>query len=336
MSVGLDIGSKTIKVVELAKENTGFRLKASGIVGYKGVSPDQAKDDKDLEPLSESIKKLCKEAKIQGNDVAIALSESSVYTRVVKFPLLTDSEIASAVRWEAEQYIPIPAAEAVIQHQVLERRENVTPGAVDVLLVAAPQITVERYIKAVEKTGLRVVAVETELISIARSLGAPSQTVVVVDIGSRATNISIVKNANLVFSRSFSTGGDAFTRAVAQFLGIDIVQAEEYKRNYGLSSTQLEGKVKQSLMPVLMLVSDEIKKAVHYYQSDSRADQIRSVVLTGGSVGMPDVHTELTQMLGLEVIVGNPFSKIQVDPEAVRNLTGYSPFYSVAVGLAMK
>jgi type IV pilus assembly protein PilM len=336
MSVGLDIGSKTIKIVELAQEGAKWRLKASGIVGYKGLAPDIAKDDKELSELVDAVKKLHKEAKIGSREVGIALSESSIYTRTVKFPLLTDAEIASAVRWEAEQYIPIPIAEAVIQHQIIERHENTTPASVDVLLVAAPRIVVERYVRAVEMAGLNLVSVETELISLSRSLGVDGQAVLVADLGARSTDIAIVKNSKLAFSRSFATGGDAFTRAVSQFLGIDQMQAEEYKRTYGLRSDQLEGKVKQSLESVFHLVGDEMKKALHYYQSESKGEQINSVVLSGGAAGLPDVTATLTKHLGIEVIIGNPFAKVEVDQSAISGLTGYAPFYAVAVGLAMR
>lgn len=336
MSVGLDIGSKTIKIVELSPEGTSWRLRASGIVGYKGVSPDQVKDDKELTPLVDVLKKLYKEAKISSREVSIALSESSVYTRIVKFPLLTDSEIASAVRWEAEQYIPIPAAEAIIQYQVIERRENTSPPSVDVLLVAAPRQTVEHYVRVVEMAGLTLASVETELLSLSRSLGVGDQSVLIADLGARSTDIAIVKNSKLVFSRSFPTGGDAFTRAVSQYLGIDQVQAEEYKRTYGLSETQLEGKVRQSLDPVIHLVGDEMRKSLHYYQAESKGDQVHSVILSGGSAGLPEIAAMLTQLLGIEVIVGNPFAKINVDAGAVKSLTGYAPFYAVACGLAMR
>lgn len=336
MSVGLDIGSKTIKIVELSKEGTNWRLKASGIVGYKGTAPDQAKDEKEMLSLVDAIKKLHKEAKIGSKDVSIALAESSVYTRVVKFPLLTESEIASAVRWEAEQYIPIPITEAVIQHQILGKHEEQVPPSVDVLLVAAPRIIVERYVRAVEMAGLNLATIETGLISLSRSLGIDGQTILIADLGARSTDIAIIKNSTLVFSRAFPTGGDAFTRAVAQFLGIDQVQAEEYKRTYGLSANQLEGKVRQSLEPVFRLVGDELKKGIHYYQAEAKGDQIRSVILSGGAAGMPDITAFLTQYLGLEVIIGNPFAKVDVDPEAVKSLTGYAPYYSVSVGLAMR
>jgi type IV pilus assembly protein PilM len=335
MSVGIDIGSKTIKVVEIAHEGGKFRLKASGIVGHKSVTPEQIKDDKEFGILAESIKKLHKEAKISSKNVAIALPETQVYTRTIRFPLLTDSEIASAVKWEAEQYIPIPVNEAIVQHQVIERTES-SPAQVVVLLVAAPKLLVEKYAKAIEMAGLTLHSVETELIALVRALSPEDQTVLVIDLGARSTNIAIAKNAQLVFSRSIPTAGEAFTRAVAQILGVQEAQAEEYKRTYGLSKTQLEGKIKVALEPVFRMIADEVKKAIHFYQAEERGDSPTSAILAGGTAGMPEVASGFTQMLGIEVIVGNPFSKVEVEPEAVKSLAGYAPFYSTSVGLALK
>ena len=335
MSVGIDIGSKTIKVVEIAREGGKFRLKASGIVGHKSVTPEQIKDDKEFGILAESIKKLHKEAKISSKNVAIALPETQVYTRTIRFPLLTDSEISSAVKWEAEQYIPIPVNEAIVQHQVIERTES-SPAQVVVLLVAAPKLLVEKYAKAVEMAGLTLHSVETELIALVRALSPEDQTVLVIDLGARSTNIAIAKNAQLVFSRSIPTAGEAFTRAVAQILGVQEAQAEEYKRTYGLSKTQLEGKIKVALEPVFRMIADEVKKAIHFYQAEERGDSPTSAILAGGTAGMPEVASGFTQMLGIEVVVGNPFSKVEVEPEAVKSLAGYAPFYSTSVGLALK
>src|SRR3990172_1117200 len=123
MSVGLDIGSKTIKIVELEQSGSGFALRASGIVGYSGGSIEKMADEKELAPLADAIRKLYRDAKISSKEVSIALPETQVFTRSIKFPILSDAEIASAVRWEAEQYIPIPINEAIIQHQIIEKRE---------------------------------------------------------------------------------------------------------------------------------------------------------------------------------------------------------------------
>lgn len=336
MSVGLDIGSKTIKVVELSKSGPSFRLKASGIVGYKGISPDQTKNDKELAPLVDAIKKLHKEAKISSKDIALALPEPQVFTRTIKFPPLSDAEIASAVKWEAEQYIPIPVTEAIVQHQILERRENANPAEVVVLLIAAPKALVEKYGRLIEMSGLNLVAVESELMALVRALAPTDQTILIVDFGAQSTDIAVTRNANLYFSRSIPTAGDAFTRAIAQALGIEEKQAEEYKRTYGMSQAQLEGKIKVAMEPVFRMVADEMKKAIHFYQSEEKADPPRSAVLSGGTAGMPEAASVLTKLLGIEVVVGNPFSKITVDPEAVKSLAGYAPLYSVAAGLAMR
>ncbi len=336
MSVGLDIGSKTIKIVELARERGKWKLRASGVVGYSGATVEQIKSDDDLVAIAGVIKKLHKEAKISSKEVAVALPETQVYTRTIRFPLLTDAEVASAVRWEAEQYIPIPLEEAIIQHQILERREDTTPPEVAVLLVAAPRKIVEKYQKLIQFAGLTLLVVETELIALARSLAPEDQTVVIVDFGARSTNIAIVKNARLSFSRSVATGGDAFTRAIAQGLGIDLQQAEEYKRTYGLSSTQLEGKVKGALDTVFRLVAEEIRKAIQFYQSEERGESPGSLIISGGSAGMPEAVSVLTKLLGLEVAVGNPFAKVVVDPEAAKSLSGYAPLYSISVGLALR
>lgn len=334
--VGLDIGSKTIKIVELEKVRDGFKLRASGIIGYKSSTPEHLADDKEVAILSDVIRKLHKEAKIVGREVVVSLPETQVYTRMIRFPMLTDSEISSAVKWEAEQYIPFPIEEAVIDYQIIDKNENATPPQVFVLLTAAPKLLVNRYVKLIEMSKLDLVAVETELMAIARSICPIDQTVMVADFGARSTNIAIVKNTSLMMSRSIPTAGDALTRAVAQGLGIEAQQAEEYKKTYGLSSVNLDGKIKSILYPVLRMVSDEIKKAIHYYQSEGEGEVPKSLILTGGSAGMPEVASIMTELLGIEVLIGNPFTRVQMEPQALSTLSGYAPFYAISVGLAMR
>ena len=336
MSVGLDIGNKTLKIVELSKDGSKHKLRASGIVGYTGESLEHMKSEKEYAVLAAAIKKLYKEAKISSKEVAISLPEPQVYMRTVQFPLLTDSEISSAVKWEAEQYIPIPKEEAIIQHQVIERRENISPPSTIVLLVAAPKVLVSKFAKIVEMAGLKLMVVETELMSLVRSLAPDTQTVMIIDFGARSTDIAISKNSQLVFSRSIPTAGEAFTRAVAQGLGVETKQAEEYKRAYGLSGDQLEGKIRIALDPVFRTVADEMKKAIAFYKTDAKGEAPQSVLLSGGTAGMPEVASYFTKILGVEVVIGNPFLKVNIDPNAAKSLAGYAPLYAVATGLAMR
>ncbi len=335
MSVGIDIGSRFIKIVELQKQGVGWQLRASGIVGYSGQMPGNFKDDTEAAVFSQLLKKLFKEANISSREVVISVPEQAVFTRTIKLPLLTDSEIASAIRWEAEQYIPIPIADAIIQHQVLERKETTTPPEIKVLLIAAPRKIVEKYVKAVQAAGLDVVGVETQMVALARALSPVDRTALLVDFGVQSTNIAVTKNGLVNFSRTIPTAGEAFTRAVAQTLGVSMQQAEEYKRTYGLPASQLEGKIKIALDPVFKLVADEIKKAIQYYLIEEKGDPPTSVIVSGGTSGMPEAVITLGRLLGIEIVVGNPFQKVTVNPEVNKTIGNYAPLYSIAVGLAL-
>ncbi len=334
--IGLDVGTKTIKIVEIQKDGTSYTLSASGIVGYSGNPVEKTTDDKELSGLAQIIKKLHAEAGVASRDVVLSIPEQAAFTRTVAFPLLTDAEIASAVKWELEQYIPIPAQEAISQHTILERDEKSTPPQVVVLLVAAPRVLVEKYTRLVALSGLNPVAVETELIALSRSLAPVDKTTLLMNMGANSTSIAIVKRGMLSFSRSIPIAGEAFTRAVSQGLGVSLTQGEEYKKTYGLAPGQLEGKVKAALDPVLRLVVDEVKKAISFYQTEQKGDTPTSIQVSGGSSGMPQIINGLTEMVGLEVSIANPFTKIPLDAETAKKLAPYAPLYSVAVGLAMR
>lgn len=337
MSVGLDIGTKSIKVVELNQDGDKFSLKSAGAVGYVGapIEPN-LQDEKEIAALGSVIKKLMQDAKVTSKDVSISLPESQVFTRMLKFPMLTDQEISSAVKWEAEEYIPIPLKEAIVEHSILDRLESSNPPQVVVLLIAVLKTLVEKYVEVVNAAGLNVISVETELLSMVRSLAVPEKTIMVVDFGAKSTDIAVARNMQLYFSRSIPTAGDAFSRAVGQSLGVNMQQAEQYKRAYGLSEGQLEGKVGRAIVPILKVVSEEIKKASHYYQMEVKGDPVEMVMLAGGSAGIPGMAPTLSNLLNIEVTIGSPFTRVTVDPASASSLANYAPLYSVAVGLAMR
>lgn len=333
--LGIDIGSKSIKIIELNKSGTSWLVKSSGAVGYTGNSPDKAVDDNELKNISEIVSKMLAQIGATSKEVNIALPESLVFTRLIKFPMLSDEEVSAAVKWEAEQYIPIPVSEAVIQYSIIDRNEK--KQQTSVLLVAAPKNIVEKYVKVIRLAGLTPVSAETELTALSRSLSPEKGTSMLLDIGSSATDMSVVKDGNIVFSRSIPVAGEAFTRSVSQGLGVTVQQAEEYKKTYGLDSSQLEGKVKTALDPVLKMVVDEIKKAIHFYSSENEnTETLSSVVITGGASTMPNLVSYLTENLGIETVVGDPFMKMNLDPDTLKSLVPYASIYGTAVGLAMR
>jgi type IV pilus assembly protein PilM len=210
-----------------------------------------------------------------------------------------------------------------------------TDGGVIVLLVAAPRIVVEKYVKVVQLAGLTPIAVETELIALSRSLAPIDKTVILADLGGSSTNLAITNHGLLSFSRSLPIAGDAFTRAVSQNLSVTPQQAEEYKKTYGMSSNQLEGKIKGALDSVVHLVVDEIKKAVNYYLTEEKGENPTSLIVSGGSSGMPEMISAFSKTIGMEVLVGNPFNHLQIDPAFAQKLAPFASLYGVAVGLAM-
>lgn len=339
MSIGIDIGVKTIKVIETVGQGNKAVLKSAGAVGYQGNSVDKITSDKEKADFASLIKKLLADAKITGKKVNISLPETSVFSRMMKFPLLSDEEIESAIKWEAEEFIPFSLTDAVMRHAILERQETGNPPQVLVQVVAVAKSLVSKYVSVLESAGLEVNTVETELSSLARVFGKETDEVtLIVELGAHATNIGIVKADQLFLSRSVSSGGDAFSRAISLSLGVSVLQADQYKASYGLEKKQLDGKVGQSIIPVLRIIADEIKKTIHYFQQEARGQAPSSVILTGGSAGLPGLSAALTEMSGLEVSVGNPFTngKIVVDESSLNSLKNFAPLYAVSCGLALR
>lgn len=333
---GLDIGSTSIKAIQLQKQGDKFSLLAAGITAspLPGLASD---NDKGLQVAAEAIKKLITDTKITTQDVNISLPESLVYTRLISFPVLTDQEIASAISWQAEPYIPIPIDQASIDYQIVNRREPQAndPGGVDVLLVAAPKALVNKYLKVCNMAGLNIAGVESEMLALSRSLGLLGTAVLIADIGSSSTDLGIVKNGQLVVSRSVSTAGQVLTRAVSSGLSVPSERAEEYKKTYGLNTQLLEGKVKGVLDPVFKLIVDEINKTLQYYKTDvAKKDTVQDIILSGGTSGMAEVTMYLAKELGLEVIIGDPFAKVIKDDKTAKALLPWAPLYGIAVGLA--
>lgn len=333
---GLDIGSTSIKAVQLGRQGANFSLLAAGITPAPGQGIESG-NPRDLEALGIAVKKLVSDTKITAKDVAISLPESKVYTRLINFPQLTDEEVASAIAWQAEPYIPIPISEASLSHQVVSREEpaNGKPGKTSVLLVATHKALIKKYIDVATIAGLNVIHVASELLALSASLAPANQTVLLADIGAASTDFAIVRSGQLLVSRSVATGGHVLTRAVSVGLSVDTQRAEEYKKSYGLNSTYLEGRVKAALEPVFKVIVDEAKKTIQFYRSEAgREDQVSAVILSGGTAGISNCTSYLADSLKIEVLVGDPFAGVAKNDQVAKSLATWAPLYGIAVGLA--
>jgi len=334
-SFGLDIGSHRIKIIQLQKTGQSFRLLAFGnaISTSKGLLSDT---ESDLTSLATIIKKLYQEANITTKNVVVSLPQDQVFTQVITLPSLSEDDLISALKWEAEQFIPIPLSEATISHQVIGKIKENAKEKIEVLLAAAPNRLVDKMIMVLKSAGLNPLSVEIEITALSRSLiSVSNEPIMIVDFGAKATDIAVVENKQIIFVRSLPTAGEALTRAVASVLGLDPRQAEAYKQAYGADAQKLEGKMVLAMKPVIDAVIKEIEKIVQFHQIEKKKT-ISRVILSGGTASLTDMASLLVEKLSLEIQIANPFSQIAKSDLLSKIPKKEIPLYSIAVGLGMK
>ena len=340
ISVGLDIGFSTIKVVSLSQDSGQFKLLSLGSVSspQPGIISDT---DTDLEAVALAIKKLFAAAKIDQKEVIAALPESKVFTRVIDdLPYLSDQELSSAIRYASEEFIPMPLADVNLNWQVLLRADTKSKNTkTTVLVIATPKNAVLKHIKVLSMAGLHPKVLETEIIAVTRSLVGNnpfSPSTLIIQLGATTTDFATVSKGLIWLTRSISTGGMALTRALAQHFNFELTQAEEYKKVYGLLEDQLEGKVFETIRPIVEIIFSEAKRIMQAFQVKYPQNPIKRVVLSGGGAKMPGLVVYSANTLGLEVQEADPWYLITKDATIARKLAQDAPSYSVAVGLALR
>ncbi len=329
---GIDIGSTSIKVLSLKKDK-GFILDSMAVspIAAKGIISESPVDQR---MIADSIKSLLTQTGIKDKEVNLAVPESSIYTKIIEMPELSDQELAAALRWEMEQYIPMPLDQVKTDWQVLSKNTN-AGKTMNVLLVAAPLSTIQKYETVLKYAGLSPAYIETEIISVHRALNPLVATLpsIIIHMGTATTDIAVVKDGLLNMVFSIGLGGGAITRAISVDLGIDTKQAEDYKRAYGLSRETFQGKIGKSLYPIMESIVGDIKKAMLSYKQKNSVD-IQQVVLSGGNAMLPGLDVYLTNTLNTQVVLGNCWTvnAIQNVPDQVAS--DFSR-YNVVVGLAM-
>lgn len=340
ISVGLDIGFSSIKVVSLGRQSGGFKLISLGSI--PSPQPGMLSDaEEDLQSVAEAIKKLLTATQIQAQNVVAALPESKVFTRVIDdLPYLSDNELSSAIRYAAEEFIPMPLGDVNLNWQVLMRADPKSKNAKTVVLaIASPKNAIDKYIKVLGLAGIRPKALETETIAVTRSLVGNnpfSPSTMIIQLGATTTDFAIVTKGLIWLTRSISTGGMALTRILSQHFNFEITQAEQYKKVYGLLEDQLEGKVLEALKPVVDIIVSEGKRVIQSFEAKYPQSAIKRVVLSGGGAKMPGFVVYLANSLALEVQEADPWYSIAKEKSLLSRLSQDGPSYSVAVGLALR
>ena len=337
-AVGIDVGTNTIKVVQVARGGSAPELKAIGSI------PNPTGQFLPNEParfrnLAESIGQALQAAQIKSNECYASIPESLASTTVITLPYLTDAELASSIHWEAEQYIPGDLKDYNLEYDILYRPKKGSVGEkMKVLLVAAKKADIEQIVALYNLAGLDVLGVETGMLAayrcLATRLGQSDGAVIVCNLGHTATELLIVEQGVVVLSYAVPTGGAALSRSIEKGLNLAPAQAEEYKKTGGLDPAQFEGKISQVLTPVVEIIVNEIKKAIHYYATSAQRSSVRAIVLSGASAYLPGLPALLSERFGYEVSIAQPLEGWSV-AKSIQLPTDIAA-YTIPLGLVLR
>lgn len=347
---GIDIGTSSVKMVQLKLEENKAKLETYGFLDNFGtfefsdntnrIGKLKVLDDR----IVEIIKKIVKEAGISTNEAVMSVPVFSTFSSIIEFPEMAGEEIAKAIPFEARQYIPVPLEEVILDWSIVGKKlnkEGGVPGVpkqfiTQVMLVAIPKDIALKYARIAESAGLKLVALEAESFAMARSLVGNDKTpVLVLDIGFKHTSISIIDKGCVMVNRGVDTGSSEFTRAVSQGMGIDFNRAEQLKREIGLKQAGTDHEVSKLIMPMIDIISNETFRLINVYMQKNNR-RIEQVIVTGGGSRIEGLIEYFEKNLNMKVLAGNPWARVVYNTELDSSLREIAPFFSVSIGLAMR
>ena len=345
---GLDIGNHSIKVCEISWDKNKPSLSAAGTAPTPlGLLGSDNKDNQ--KELAKHIKEAKKDAGIGTNQVLVGLPESKIFSQLITIPKVEDDKIGELIHWEAKKYVPVPIDEVRTEWIFLGDRMINDKAHIDIFLIAAPKTLIQRFLDVLSMADLTPVGMETEAVATTRALWWQNQMglldpvsldrtpVLILDFGGKSTDLLVVISGTLLFSQSLVTGSDALTEAVASDYGLEMQQAEEYKRTYGLDETQLEGKIARSLKPIMKVIVNEAVKVLDFFKSRFPNSVPRRLLLIGEGAKLPGIMNFMATELGIETSIGDPFANIEVPKNIKSKIDQIGPVgFTVALGLALK
>ena len=337
--VGLDIGSRSIKVAEILESKRGRELKRFGITEV----PHGAIEDgtiNDPEAVAESIRQLFKAYNIKERNVAISIGGYSVIVKKIAVQTMDEEQLQETIHFEAEQYIPFDISDVNLDFQILGQNET-NPNQMDVFLVAAKKEMVNDYVNLVNLAGLNPCIVDVEAFALQNTFEANYETgadnVALIDIGASKTSLNILKGNNSVFMRDVSLGCMQINQKIISLIDCSYDEAEQLKYGEGtdrLSADDLKGIISS-------VVSDwctEIRRALDFFYSTYPDDQIKRIILSGGGANIGEFQQLLSVEASAQVETINPFRNIFVDndrfdPDFIKQI---GPQAAITAGLAIR
>jgi len=343
--VGLDIGSSSIKMVQIKETKRGFALQNLGVA----LLPPEAIVDGALmnsTAIVDGIQELMAAQGLKrGREVATSVSGHSVIIKKISMPHMSRDELEESIQWEAEQYIPFDISEVNIDVEILREEPN-EAGQMDVLLVAAKKEMINDYTSVISEAGLTPMVVDVDAFSMQNAFEVsyglpPDEAIVLVNIGASVININVVSGGISVFTRDISMGGNQFTEDIQKQLNVSYDEAEALKLG-GESGADADAVVPQEVERVIQAVSDqiagEIQRSLDFFAATSAEGQFSRIYLGGGSAKIPALFKAIETRAGVPVEIVNPFRGIEVDER--RFDPGYiaevAPMAAIVVGLGLR
>jgi type IV pilus assembly protein PilM len=336
--VGLDIGSSSIKAVELKKIKGNIEV---AHVGFEPLASDIVVDSMivDSGSVSNAISKIFGESAIMSKAVATSVSGHSVIVKKIAIPTMSDSELADHIQTEAAQHIPFDIGDVNIDYQILS--EDLSGPQMDVLLVAVKKDKILNYTNVLSLAGKSPAVVDIDSFALQNCYEfnydpAPGSTVALLNLGASVMNINIVKGTTPLFTRDVSVGGNQYTDSLQKELDLSFEDAEKLKlgEKVGTVSEEAKAPILQQVTEIIVL---EIQKTFDFFRATAPGEHIEKIYLAGGSSQVPGLMEALRQEFSLPVEVLNPFQRVlppaNASPEIVQQNPGQ---LAVAVGLALR
>ena len=338
--VGLDIGSSSIKLVELKEGKTGYRLQS---LALSHLPPEAIVDGALMDSVTiiDAIKDAMGQAKTKSKNVVTSVSGHSVIVKKITLPFMTEAELEESIQWESERYIPFDINDVNIDFQILgSDAEN--PESMDVILVAAKKEIINDYVSVIMEAGLTPIIIDVDAFALENTLAInydleKSELVAIANVCASITSISILKNNVSAFTRDIFKGGNQVTEEIQRQLHIDFDEAERIK-----VGSKVDGASQPVIQKVLKEASEslavEIGNSIDFFQSSTTYEKISRLYLSGGGSKIKDFDILLQQQMGIPAEVINPFKKIEFseksfDMEYMREI---GPAMAVGVGLASR
>lgn len=338
--IGLDIGSSSIKAVQLKSGRSGVELQAFGM---QPLVPQTIVDGTimDQGAVADAIRNLWARLRLRKKDVAIAIAGSSVMIKKIGVPPMSRNELAEQIPYEAEHHIPFARDDVEIDYEVVNQMN--ASGQMELLLVAAKKEVVHDYASVVREAGLTPMVVDVAAFTAQNAFEVnyglgPGETVVLVNIGASISNINIIRGASSLFTRDVIIGGNAFTEEIQKQLGVAQDEAEAYKVG---GSYDEHGVVPQEVDRIMSgvaeVIAGELQRSLDFFLATTADTDVSKICLAGGSAKVTALHRAIERRSRLAVETVDTWRRVAVDPRLdAAYLAAHSPEALVGLGLALR